>query len=57
MAIEPPDPFQIAEALRAQLVSLRELASAYPTRGEYQDAANLASKALARLEAAIVVKT
>lgn len=55
MPIEPPDPFQIADALRAQLVGLRELAASYPARREYQDAADLAAKALACMESTLVI--
>jgi hypothetical protein len=55
MPYEPPDPFHIAKILRAQVVQLRALVEADPTRREYQDAANFATQALARLEAANVV--
>jgi hypothetical protein len=55
MPYEPPDPFQIAKVLRAQVVQLRALVEADPTRRDYQDAADFAAQALARLEAASVV--
>lgn len=52
MPYEPPDPFQIARILRTQVLQLRALVERDPTRREYQDAANLAIQALAKLETA-----
>lgn len=55
MPYEPPDPFQIAKVLRAQVLQLRALVEGDPTRREYREAADFATQALARLEAANVV--
>ena len=55
MPIEPPDPFQIARILRAQVVQLRALVQRDPTNREYLDAADLAVQALAKLETANVL--
>ena len=55
MPYEPPDPFAIAKLLRAQVLQLRALVETDPTRREYQEAADFAAQALARLEAANIV--
>lgn len=48
--MEPPDPHQIATALREQLRLLRSLAEMAPERAEYAIVAELVTRALIQLE-------